>query len=59
MWLSNLVEKRSSMANWSDSEVSTLIELWGEEDVKEQLKGAKRNKHVYEKIARGDVEEKQ
>ena len=27
-----------------------LIELWGEEGVQEQLEGAKRNKHVYEKL---------
>ena len=30
---------------------SLLIQLWGE-GVQEQLEGAKRNKHVYEKIAR-------
>ena len=41
------------MATWSDSEVLHLIELWGEEGVQEQLEGAKRNKHVYEKIAKG------
>ena len=40
------------MANWSDSEVSLLIELWGEECVQEQLEGAKRNKHVYAKIVK-------
>lgn len=39
------------MANWSDSEVVQLIELWGEEGVQEQLEGAKRNKHVYDKLA--------
>ena len=32
--------------------MSLLIQLWGEEGVQEQLEGAKRNKHVYEKIAR-------
>ena len=41
-----------AVANWSDSEVITLIELWGEEGIQEQLEGAKRNKHVYEKLGR-------
>ena len=41
-----------AVANWSDSEVITLIELWGEEGIQEQLEGAKRSKHVYEKLGR-------
>lgn len=41
-----------SMANWSDEDVLQLITLWGEEGVQEQLEGAKRNKHVYEKLAK-------
>ena len=41
-----------AVANWSDSEVINLIELWGEEGIQEQLEGAKRNKHVYEKLGR-------
>ena len=40
------------MANWTDAEVLHLIELWGEEGIQEQLEGAKRNKHVFEKIAK-------
>lgn len=40
------------MTSWSNSEVFLLIELWGEEGVQEQLEGAKRSKHVYEKIAK-------
>ena len=40
------------MANWSNSEVSVLIKLWGEQGIQEQLEGAKRNKHVYEKFAK-------
>lgn len=40
------------MLNWSDEEVAQLIELWGEEGVQEQLEVAKRNRHVYEKIAK-------
>ena len=34
---------------WSDEEVLCLIDLWGEENIQEQLEGSKRNKHVYEK----------
>ena len=29
-----------------------LIELWGEEGIQQQLDGAKRNKHVYDKLAK-------
>ena len=43
---------RSSVTgNWSDREVLHLIELWGEEGMQEQLEGAKRNKHIYERLA--------
>ena len=48
-----LQAKRYRMVTWSDSEVVHLIQLWGEEGVQEQLEGAKRNKHVYDKIAKG------
>ena len=41
-----------AVANWSDSEVINLIELWGEEGIQVQLEGANRNKHVYEKLGR-------
>ena len=40
------------MATWSDEETAKLIDLWGEEDIQAELEGCKRNKHVYEKIAR-------
>ena len=40
------------MATWSDAEVLKLIEYWGEEGIQEQLEGAKRNKHVYDTIAK-------
>lgn len=40
------------MATWSDTEVMNLTELWGEEDIQQQLEGAKRNKHVYDKLAK-------
>ena len=39
-------------ANWSEAEVLRLIELWREDSIQQQLEGAKRNKHVYEKLAR-------
>ena len=48
-----LQTKQYRMVMWSDSEVVHLIEQWGEEGVQEQLEGAKRNKHVYDKIAKG------
>ena len=38
--------------NWSEAEVLRLIELWGEDSIQQQLEGEKRNKHVYEKLAR-------
>ena len=44
--------REMSAANWSDTEVLSLIELWGEDSIQQQLEGAKRNKHVYEKLAR-------
>ena len=40
------------MATWSDTEVINLIELWGDEGIQQQLEGAKRNKHVYDKLAK-------
>ena len=45
-----LQEKVTRMVTWSDCKVLYLIELWGEEGIQEQLEGAKRNKHVYEKV---------
>ena len=29
-----------------------LFDLWGEDSIQQQLEGEKRNKHVYEKLAR-------
>ena len=39
-------------ANWSEAEVLCLIELWGEDSIQQQLERTKRNKQVYEKLAR-------
>ena len=36
---------------WSEAEVKFLIE-WGEEGIQEQLEGVKRNKRVYDRIAK-------
>jgi len=33
------------------AEVFQLIQVWNEEDIQEQLEGAKRNKHIYEQLA--------
>ena len=40
-----------SFSNWTDSQVLKLIDVWGDEDIQEQLEGSKRNKHVYERIS--------
>ena len=37
--------------NWTDTQILKLIEIWGEEDIQEQLETAKRNKHVYDGMA--------
>ena len=42
----------SSMATltWTDSEVTRILEIWGEDNTQEQLEGSKRNKHVYDRM---------
>ena len=40
------------MASWTDEETLKLIELWGDDRIQAQLEGCKRNKEVYERIAR-------
>jgi len=37
--------------NWTDTQILKLIEIWGEEDIQEQLETAKRNKLVYDRMA--------
>ena len=44
-------------ATWTDEETIKLVELWGDEEVQALLEGCTRNKHVYDKIARGMMEE--
>ena len=40
-----------AMAGWTDAEDFKLIELWKKDEIQEQLKGSRRNKHVYAKLA--------
>ena len=42
---------------WTNAETKALIDLWGEQNVQEQLDNVRRNKDVYEKIARGMAEQ--
>lgn len=37
---------------WTDEEAIKLISLWGEDEIQVQLEGCRRNKDVFEKIAR-------
>lgn len=37
---------------WTDEEAIKLISLWGEDEIQVQLDVCKRNKSVFEKIAR-------
>ena len=39
-------------SRWVDEETKTLISLWGEENIQQQLDGAVRNKTIYEEIAK-------
>ncbi len=39
-------------SNWSDEETLKLIEIWSEDGIQAQLEGCKRNKVIYDKIAR-------
>ena len=36
---------------WSDPEIKALLEIWGEENIQEELDGAVRNKTVFTKIS--------
>ena len=43
---------RTMASTWKDEEVYKLIEIWGDDIIQAQLEGCKRNKEVYEKVAR-------
>ena len=36
---------------WIDSQVLRLIQIWGDQNMQEQLEGSKRNKQVYDNVA--------
>ncbi|KAK6493096.1 multifunctional protein ADE2 isoform X1 [Huso huso] len=38
--------------HWSDDEVSALILIWSDENIRQQLEGATRNKEIFEQISR-------
>jgi len=38
--------------NWTDNQVLRLIQIWGDNNVQEQLEGSKRNKHGYDSVAK-------
>ena len=52
----NELRRKWKMA-WSDRETFKLIEIWGDEIIQEQLEGCKKNREVYEKIAKLMCEE--
>ena len=48
--------QKATAVIWNDMERFKLVEISGEDEIQALLKGCKRNKAVYEKIARGMVE---
>jgi len=40
------------MAAWTDNEVGLLISLWGDSTIQAELEGCKKNRDVYERIAK-------
>ena len=38
-------------SRWSDSEIKSLISIWGESRIQEELDGVVRNKSIFQKIA--------
>jgi len=36
---------------WTDNELFRPLQVWGEDNTQVELKGSKRNKHVYDKIS--------
>ena len=37
---------------WTHAETKALIDIWGEQNVQQQLDSVRRNKDVYEKVAK-------
>ena len=46
-----MMTTRDTGSLWTDREVTTLIAIWGEEEIQRQLDGAIRNIKVYKKLA--------
>ena len=44
------LDKMASLT-WTNNEVFCLLQVWGEDNTQEELKGSKRNKHVYDGIS--------
>jgi len=40
------------MTTWTDKETLKLIEIWGEENIQEELEGCKQNHNAFDKISR-------
>ena len=47
---------QASCTFWTDKEVKTLLGIWGESKIQEQLDGAVRNKTVYATISKKMIE---
>ncbi|XP_044198887.1 uncharacterized protein zgc:113263 isoform X1 [Thunnus albacares] len=45
-WMSD-----SSKLPWSDGETEVLLEIWGSEEIQENLKGCTKNKHIFIQIS--------
>ncbi|KAM6895684.1 uncharacterized protein FYW49_019554 [Xenentodon cancila] len=41
----------SSKLAWGDDETEALLDIWGSEDIQENLKGGTKNKHIYIQIS--------
>ena len=46
------IQAAGRMASWTDEETLKLIEVCGEESIQAMLEGSKRNRDVFNKIAR-------
>ncbi|XP_028256520.1 uncharacterized protein LOC114432607 isoform X2 [Parambassis ranga] len=43
----------SSKLPWSDGETEALLDIWGSEEIQENLKGCTKNKHIFIQISQG------
>ena len=56
-YLRRVLSVKMAAGSWSEAETYKLIEIWGNDQIQAQLEGCKRNKTVYERIARAMTEE--